>query len=236
MTSNVFFLLMHLQLPLNLYHGGRNLLNLHLFEEDWQSAIFEIDCHPNETRVWTYQPGFFDGQHESHVLPIHIACSLHAPLDVIRSIVEEYPGCLSVKESTFQRLPLHVACQFSASADVIEFLAREYAAGTSEPDVLGRLPIHYACSNGAPLDVVRALLRVNPSSTVGADINGWLPLHVAIHFGASTETIRELVRVCPAAVTMKTKKNSTALMLAEHVTTTNREEVIRILKCAAGME
>jgi len=141
-----------------------------------------------------------------------------------------------VKESTFQRLPLHVACQFSASADVIEFLAREYAAGTSEPDVLGRLPIHYACSNGAPLDVVRALLRVNPSSTVGADINGWLPLHVAIHFGASTETIRELVRVCPAAVTMKTKKNSTALMLAEHVTTTNREEVIRILKCAAGME
>ena len=228
----VYFYIMHLPLPHNIYRGGRNLLNLHLFEEDWQSAIFEIDCHPYETRAWSSQPGFFDGQHESHVLPIHIACSLHAPLEVMRTIVEEYPGCLSAKESSFQRLPLHVACQFSASLDVIEYLAREYAAGTSEPDVLGRLPIHYACSNGAPIDVIQALLRANPSSSVFADNNGWLPLHVAIHFGAGTEAIRELVRVCPAAVMMKTKKNSTSLSLAEHVSTTNREEVIRILKGA----
>ena len=182
--------------------------------------------------MWSSLPGFFDGQHESHVLPIHIACSLHAPLDVVRTIVEEYPGCLSVKESSFQRFPLHVACQFSASVDVIDYLAQEYAAGTSEPDVLGRLPIHYACSNGASLEVIQALLRANPSSTVGPDINGWLPLHVAIHFGASTETIRELVRVCPETVRMETKKRSTALMLAEHVSTTNKEEVIRILNWA----
>jgi len=223
---------MHIPRPHNIYRGGRNLLNLHLFEEDWQSAICEVDCHPHETRVWSSLPGFFDGQHESHVLPIHIACSLHAPLDVVRTIVEEYPGCLSVKESSFQRLPLHVACQFSASVDVIDYLAREYAAGTSEPDVLGRLPIHYACSNGASLEVIQALLRANPSSTVGADINGWLPLHVAIHFGASTETVRELVCVCPATVRMETKKRSTALMLAENVSTTNKEEVIRILNWA----
>lgn len=227
---------MHLPLPHNICRGGRNLLNLHLFEQDWQSAKCEIDCHPHETRMWSSQPGFFDGQHESHVLPIHIACSLHAPLEVIQSIVEVYPGCLSVKESSFQRLPLHVACQFSASADVIDYLAREFAAGTSEPDVLGRFPIHYACSNGAPLAVVAALLRANPSSTLGADINGWLPLHVAIHFGASTEAIRELVRVCPMAVTMKTKKNSTALTLAEHVSTTNRKEVIRILSGAKNVD
>ncbi len=225
---------MHLPLPHNIYRGGRNLLNIHLFEEDWQSAILEIDCHPDETRAWSTQPGFFDGEHESHVLPIHIACSLHAPLEVIRTIVEEFPGCLSVKESSFQRLPLHVACQFSASVNVIDFLAREYTAGTSEPDVLGRLPIHYVCSNGAPLAVIQALLRANPSSTVYADMNGWLPLHVAIHFGAKTEAIRQLVRVCPAAVMMKTKKNSTALSLAEHVSTTNREEVMRILIRATG--
>jgi hypothetical protein len=78
-------------------------------------------------------------------------------------------------------------------------------------------------------------LRANPSSTLCADTNGWLPLHVAVHFGASIETIQEIVRVCPAAVMMKTKKNSTALTLAEAVSTKNKDDVIRVLKRAAGV-
>ena len=225
---------MHFNLPLHLIPGshGRNHLNLYLFDEDWQSAITEIECHPHETRVWSTRPGFFDGEHEANVLPIHVAVSLHAPLDVVRAIVEAYPECLSVKESSFKRLPIHVACQFASRPSVIEYLAQEYVAGTLEPDILGRLPIHYACSNGAPMDVVTALLRANPASTLYADFNGWLPLHVAIHFGASTEVVRELIRVCPAAVTMKTRKKSTAMSLAEKVSTKNKEEVIDLLRGA----
>lgn len=225
---------MHVHIPLH-FSRGRNLLNLYLFEEDWQSAITEIECHPHETRVWSTRPGFFDGEHESHVLPIHIACSLHAPLDVVRSIVESHPGCLSMKESAFKRLPIHVACQFAAPREVVEYLAQEHVAGTLEPDILGRLPIHYACSNGAPLDVVKSLLLVNPASSLYADFNGWLPLHVAVHFGASTEVIRELVRVSPASVAMRTRKDSTALSLAEKVSTKNREEVIALLKSAMAV-
>mmetsp|Transcript_31922 Transcript_31922/g.67112 ORF Transcript_31922/g.67112 Transcript_31922/m.67112 type:complete len:244 (+) Transcript_31922:116-847(+) len=226
---------MHFHFPLHLSRG-RNLLNLHLFEEDWVSAITEIECHPNETRVWSTRPGFFDGEHESHVLPIHVACSLHAPLEVVRAIVEAYPECLSMKESAFKRLPIQVACQFAAPLDVIEYLAQEYVAGTLEPDILGRLPIHYACSNGAPMDVVQALLRANPASALYEDFNGWLPLHVAVHFGASTEVVNELIRVCPVAVTMKTKKQSTALSLAEKISTKNRQEVITMLRGAMPVE
>ena len=37
---------------------------------------------------WITIPGFFDGEHESSVLPLHIACSLHAPLPVVKAIVE----------------------------------------------------------------------------------------------------------------------------------------------------
>lgn len=220
---------MHIPFPIHISRG-RNLLNLYLFEEDWQSAMTEIECHPNETRSWSTRPGFFDGEHESHVLPIHVACSLHAPLKVVRAIVEAYPGCLSVKESSFKRLPIHVACQFAAPMDVIEYLAQQYVAGTLEPDILGRLPIHYACSNGAPLDVIRALLKANPASSLYEDFNGWLPLHVAVHFGASTKVVREIIRVCPEAVAKKTKKRSTALKLAEKVSTKNREEVIALLE------
>jgi len=210
----------------------RSLINLYLFEEDWQSVIAEVECHPIGCETWSSQAGFFDGDHEARVLPIHVACSLRAPLEVVRALVEAYPECLSAKESSFKRLPIHAACMSSAPPEAIEYLARECVAGTSEPDMLGRLPIHYACSNGAPEAVVRALLRVNPASMLYADCNGWLPLHVAVRSGASTEVVREMIRACPAAVAIKTKKKSTALGLAEKVQTKNREEVIEMLKCA----
>mmetsp|Transcript_33596 Transcript_33596/g.72640 ORF Transcript_33596/g.72640 Transcript_33596/m.72640 type:complete len:244 (-) Transcript_33596:87-818(-) len=222
---------MHFHLPLHLSRK-RNQINLHLFEEDWQSAITEIDCHPHDCQIWSSHAGFFDGDHESRVLPIHVACSLHAPLEVVRAIVNAYPGCLTVRESSFKRLPIHVACMFAAPEDVIEYLAREHVAGTLAEDVMGRLPLHYACSNGLPMAVVETFLSVNPASTLYADFNGWLPLHVAVHFGASTKVVRVIVRVCPAAVAMKTKKSSTALSLAEKVGTKNREEVIAVLKGA----
>ena len=223
---------MHLNLHLPLPHrSGRNLLNVYLFEEDWQSALTEIECHPRETRYWSSRPGFFDGRSDSKVLPLHVAFSVHAPLEVIRAIVEAYPEALEKKESYFKRLPLHVACQFAPSADVIEYLTQEYKTGVIEPDILGRLPLHYACANGAPLDVVRTLLQAGgAASCLYSDYNGWLPLHVAVHHGASTEVVEEMITVCPSAVSLRTRKRSTALSLAEKVQTKNREEVIALLK------
>ena len=221
---------MHIPLPNINFSRGCNKLNLLLFEEDWHSAIAEIECHPHEAKVWSVRPGFFDGDHESNVLPIHVACSQHAPLDVIRAIVRAHPQSVNTVESSFKRLPIHIACQFAASADVIEFLVQEHIAGTIEVDILGRLPIHYACSNGAPLDVVRILLSANSSSIFCGDHNGWLPLHVAVHFGAETEVVQELLRMCPASVVaMKTKRGSTALSLAQKVATKNKEEVVTLL-------
>lgn len=209
---------------------GRNKLNLLLFEEDWPAAITEIECHPNETKVWTTRPGFFDGDHASSVLPIHVACSVHAPLEVIEAIVEAYPECVQLIESVFKRLPIHVACQFAARADVIEYLVQQYMAGTMEADILGRLPIHYACSNGAPLDVVRVLLNVNTASTLYSDLNGWTPLHVAVHFGAETAVVKEILDVSsPNIVNMTTKKGNTAICLAKKITWKNKEEVLALL-------
>ncbi|KAL7554515.1 hypothetical protein ACHAWF_017972 [Thalassiosira exigua] len=116
---------------------SRNRLNRYLFDKDWQSAIKEIERHPRETRMWSTQT-----EHGSRMLPIHVACSLHAPLRVVRAIVVAYPECLEKKESPFERLPIHTACQLAAPPDVIEYLVQAYAAGTLEPDNLGRLPLH----------------------------------------------------------------------------------------------
>ncbi|KAL7553087.1 hypothetical protein ACHAWF_018936 [Thalassiosira exigua] len=222
---------MHFHLPIHIARG-RNLLNLHLFDEDWQSAMNEIEYHPHEARTWTARTGFFDGGQESHVLPVHVACSSHAPLPVVRAIVEAFPECLTKKESLYKRLPIHLACRSDAPASVIEYLAQENRRGILEPDNLGRIPLHYACSNGASVDVVRTLLRTNPLSGLHADCNGWLPLHIAIFFGASTEVVRELVSVSPAAAVTKTKKHNTPMNLAEELKTKNKDEVIALLSDA----
>ncbi len=151
---------MQFHLPLHLSHK-RNLINLYLFDKDWQSVMAEIERLPTECQTWSTRAGFFDGEHEARVLPIHVACSLHAPLEVVRAIVEANPDCLRAKESLFKWLPIHVACMSSAPSDVIEYLAREYVMETLEPYMLCSLWIHYTCFNGAPGDAIRTLLRFN---------------------------------------------------------------------------
>lgn len=230
---------MHFSLPQLSFSRGRSQLNVLLFEEDWQSAIAEIECHPHEAKIWTSKPGFFDGDHESNVLPIHVACSLNAPLEVIRAIVEAHPMCVQATESAFKRLPLHVACQYAARTEVIQYLVDEYVAGTLKADILGRLPIHYACSNGASLDVVKALLHANSSTTLYSDLNGWAPLHVAVHFGAETAVVKELLDVSPRSiVNMTTKKGNDAIHLARKITWKNKDEVLALLdhayQCSAA--
>ena len=209
----------------------RSKLPLYLFEEDWNAVLTDIEFHPQNAKIWEYRPGFFDGkQHETSVLPLHIACSLHAPLHVVKAIVEAYPKALRTKDTTFERLPIHVACQFSARPEVIKYLIKASRATALEADISGRLPIHYACSNGSDPTVIKALLEANPASALYADYSGWLPIHVAISFGASTQVIKELIVANPASVTLKTKKGSTTVKLAEKVSTKNKAEVLKLLK------
>ena len=217
---------MHFTLP----HIKRSKLPLFLFEEDWAAALAEIECHPREAKYRELRPGFFDGEHESSVLPLHIACALHTPLPVVRAIVEAYPEALRMKESAFKRLPIHVACQFAERPEVIKYLVQEDRSTALEPDILGRLPIHYACSNGSDPTVIKTMLEANPASALYKDYNGWLPIHVAINFGASTEVIEELIQVCPASVEMPTMKGSTTMGLAEKVSTKNKAEILKVLK------
>ena len=215
--------------------AGRNQLNLFLLEEDYAAAIAEIDAHPNEVKLWSTREGFFDGPTSAQVLPLHVAVSLRAPLHVIKAIVEAYPTAIGVKESSFKRLPLHIATQFGASFDVVQYLVEQHPAAALEADSLGRLPLHYTCSNGASLPTIRTLLEANSAATLYRDYNGWLPLHVAVHFGAETEVIRQFLVTCPAAASLKTKKGSTALSLAEKVSTKNKAEILALIRSAMAL-
>eukprot|EP00568_Trieres_chinensis_P016612 CAMPEP_0183320058 /NCGR_PEP_ID=MMETSP0160_2-20130417/65282_1 /TAXON_ID=2839 ORGANISM="Odontella Sinensis, Strain Grunow 1884" /NCGR_SAMPLE_ID=MMETSP0160_2 /ASSEMBLY_ACC=CAM_ASM_000250 /LENGTH=266 /DNA_ID=CAMNT_0025486667 /DNA_START=157 /DNA_END=955 /DNA_ORIENTATION=- len=209
---------------------GHTDLTNSIIKEDWSAVKTHCELHPRDAKVWTKRVGFFDGEHESQVLPIHQAVALYAPRDVIERIATTYPEGVRSKETAFKRLPVHIACQSGASADVVSALLSFYPEGAQVKDTLGRLPIHYACSNGASAEVVEALLAAYLWAAAAQDIHSWLPIHVACHFGASTEVVRALLNAFPDSIQARTEKGSTPLKLIQKINCKNKEEILSLLE------
>ena len=129
---------------MNIFHKGNSDLTNAIVREDWAAVKAECEAHPKNAAVWSTRVGFFDGEHESHVLPIHSAAALCAPKDAIEALALANPDGVKAKETSFKRLPLHIACQSHAPADMVATLLSFYPQGAADTDVLGRLPLHYA--------------------------------------------------------------------------------------------
>lgn len=128
---------------MNIFHKGNSDLTNAIVREDWVAVKAECEAHPKNAAVWSTRVGF-DGEHESHVLPIHSAAALCAPKDAIEALALANPDGVKAKETSFKRLPLHIACQSHAPADMVATLLSFYPQGAADTDVLGRLPLHYA--------------------------------------------------------------------------------------------
>jgi hypothetical protein len=176
--------------------------------------------------------GFFYGEHTSRILPIHHACALRPPEEIVDKLYDAYPQGFTSKESAFQRLPLHIACQNNAPLSVIEALLKHDHKNEAihSKDSLGRLPLHYACSHGAPAQVVEVLLQACPASAGCVDHNEWLPIHVACRFGDNEQVIRLLIKALPESLYIMTKKGSTPLMCAKKVVDTRHKAVVQVLE------
>eukprot|EP00584_Thalassiosira_punctigera_P000957 CAMPEP_0172538512 /NCGR_PEP_ID=MMETSP1067-20121228/9887_1 /TAXON_ID=265564 ORGANISM="Thalassiosira punctigera, Strain Tpunct2005C2" /NCGR_SAMPLE_ID=MMETSP1067 /ASSEMBLY_ACC=CAM_ASM_000444 /LENGTH=272 /DNA_ID=CAMNT_0013324019 /DNA_START=77 /DNA_END=891 /DNA_ORIENTATION=- len=199
--------------------------------EDWQLVLMEVKMWPDAAKKWTNRVGFFDGEHDSRVLPIHMACALQCPPDVVDTLVECYPLGVRTREDAFQRLPLHVACQTNASIGTIEALIRHYPEATRAKDSIGRLPIHYACSHNLPSSVIDLLLREFPASAGCGDDNGWMPIHVACRRGVSLYVIERLLDCLPQSADMATNKGSTPIICAQKGSHSQRhEDIIQFLE------
>lgn len=182
--------------------------------EEWDLVVERCKKSPHKASTWSYQEGLFDGEHDL-VLPIHQACALHPPEEVIDALIESYPQGLRLCEKSSERLPLHVACQTNACFDTIVSLIAHYPDAVRCKDSFGRLPIHYSCSNEASAGIIDLLLRTFPASAQTKDRNGWLPIHIACSKGLSIFVMKLLLDSFPQSVDMLTKKGSTPIMCAE---------------------
>lgn len=213
-----------------MFSGRASDLSRAIMTENWTMVINIVENHPQLTKVWTKCPGFFDGHKESSLLPIHQACSFHAPPSVLQSLINAHPKCLNERETGYDRLPVHIACHSSVGIEVLQILLADYPESASVKDMVGRIPLHYACSNGASLDVVRLLVNSSPDSVRTSDFNGWIPLHVACRVGSSPEVINFLLQSFPESANQPTFKNNYPMSLASMEDGPNRVEIVKLIQ------
>ena len=174
----------------------------------WSLATQIAKQYPEQARKKSNRDGFFDGQANSKLYPLHEALVANASFQCIKAIVEAYPAILRKPETSYNRLPLHCACRKNANPSVVAYLLEQYKPACLEGDSLLRLPIHYALTNGANPEVISILIQADPASVRGYDRFGWTPVHVAVNVGASPTIVESMLKAFPESVLLRTNKRS----------------------------
>ena len=145
---------------------------------------------PEESLIWSVYK-------EKRYLPIHYACMLKAPVDVVSELAEMHPFGLELTCQDENRSALHLACHYGAHFSVIRVLLDIHMDAASYRDDLGLLPLHLACGAACHHDdankavgsssptnvwngnaVIRAILQAYPKGASIPDAQGNTP---AIH-------------------------------------------------------
>uniref|UniRef100_A0A7S4WAI9 Uncharacterized protein n=1 Tax=Ditylum brightwellii TaxID=49249 RepID=A0A7S4WAI9_9STRA len=140
----------------------------------WLAVLQYLTQHKEEASVWVDQENTGPSRVPPR-LPLHEACTLQAPKDVISALIDAYPTGAQFSEIS-GALPLHLACQNKAPLGSIRALLRAYPRAATVA-VGGLLPIHIACmGHDVSLAIVEALLRTHPEGRSARDKNGYTPL------------------------------------------------------------
>ncbi len=152
----------------------KTLLYSYVKAKDWDNVHEQVNQHPDEASCWVADK---DYDNSAPALPIHLACSYSAPVDIIHALMDAYPdGLKSRGKHGFN--PLHIACKKSLNEKIILEIIQICPEAVSQKDEYGRLPLHLACQNSLPFAVIRALIESYPNSCTVKDYNG----HTAITY------------------------------------------------------
>lgn len=126
-------------------HPNLPLLFYRVQNRAWDDVVRRARSHPHEVTIQE------DGTGNT---PLHIACRLDPPSDVVRALLES-----SRTTNAEGATALHIAATHRCSADVISVLLEDENA-TSCLTRMGRAPIHYACMThrGLGVEAFRLLL------------------------------------------------------------------------------
>ena len=149
-------------------YENRTVLFRHLLKKDWKAVMERTRTHPEEAATWIVTKGF---NGSLRFLPLHKACVLAPPSEVIDKLMEAYPeGAKCVDQDGW--LPIHCACFYGGTSIAIKTLLEAHPKGSQLRDDEGRLPLHYACLKGASQEVVDTLLETYAKGAMSKDDEG----------------------------------------------------------------
>lgn len=201
----------------------RTVLFRLLLKKDWKAACARADAYPDEAATWIVTKGF---NGNLRFLPLHKACVLQPPEEVIEKLLVSYPDATKCRDQDGW-LPIHCACFYGASNTVVTALLGSFPKGTQSKDDEGRLPIHYACLKGASQSVVDVLLEGFPKGAMSKDDEGRLPIHHACSKGAPEGVIDALLKASPKGA--QSKDDQGRLPLHHACRKSSSERIIRTL-------
>jgi len=145
--------------------------------------------------------GVYSRRHRGY--PLHLACSMLAPLDVIVPLVRAFPKAVRVCHriaGDVDMCPLQFSlCHEMVSFDVIRFLVSQWPKALQLPmSAYGNcFALHLACrTHKVSLPIIQYLVQKWPGALKRESEYG-LPLHDACRRGANLPTIDFLVQAWP---------------------------------------
>mmetsp|Transcript_8837 Transcript_8837/g.15456 ORF Transcript_8837/g.15456 Transcript_8837/m.15456 type:complete len:616 (+) Transcript_8837:124-1971(+) len=201
----------------------RTVLFRLLLKKDWKAACERAESFPDEAATWIVTKGF---NGNLRFLPLHKACVLQPPDEVIEKLLLAYPdGAKSRDQDGW--LPVHCACFYGANDKIVSALLNSNSKGAQSKDDEGRLPLHYACLKGASQAVVDVLLENFPKGAMSKDDEGRLPIHHACSKGAPEGVIDALLKASPKGA--QSKDDQGRLPLHHACRKSSSERIIRTL-------
>jgi ankyrin repeat protein len=188
-------------------YDNRTMLFRYILKKDWKAATARVHSHPDEAATWIATKGFHGNL---RFLPIHKACVLQPPKNLIQQLLHAHPDGASDKDQDGW-LPIHCACFYNADDAIVELLLQHYPNGSHCKDDDGRLPLHYACLKGASDGTVDCLLQSNAKAALHKDNEGRLPIHHACSKGAPESVIDSLLKAAPKGAQSKDDQGRLAL-------------------------
>jgi len=158
----------------------RSPLYCYIVKRDWEAAIKRCKKAPEEASIWIVTKGL---KGNLRFLPLHKACVLRAPLDLIENLIQAYPEGVSCEDHDGW-IPIHCA-SYTGASEIIEALLKVYSSGAQNKDDKGLLPLHYACMKGVDPKIIELLILSYPAAVTIKDNAGRLPIYYTITKGRS---------------------------------------------------
>lgn len=193
----------------------------------WSEAITQINEVPSEAKTWIVEKNT-DGSVRWRLLPLHQACELQPPVELVKALYIAFPAAVNTRDSGGD-LPLHLACRERASKEVIDALIFAEPSSARVSDEEGRLPLHLACRQGAGIEIVDNLISSYIGGARKTDAYGLLPLHWACAQNATLPIVEALLQAHPDGTEVKDKWGRTPRSLALASTNPEKEEIIHAL-------